>query len=739
MIYIIYLLGLINFIPLCSMLPHTGQQTIKIICSYDQKTTMPINIVGMSTTLREIINNDKPNTIIKKGNSVSINPNNINNISPIPFSSYSCATINDLCNVLEDFSLTKIINLEKIKGYTLEKMITMSNAFHFFDFSDNENLTLQWNKKIDSEIYLRCKDISWQELQQQVIPLYPSPLHQDLVNVIFCNPIINKIKFELIKTAFTRKKISLPKASIGGITFSPDSSRFASIQTSLPGPSFIEGSEKHATVEMSLFQNDAISVNAATIIPLIKNLWVDCSHFCYDNQKFIIGDGNDILIYTIDDNRVIGNKPAQTLSHPLIGEQYEQQKISLNQSGTLMVSYNGNTLALWHFNPDGTVNTASHILLANTEIISPIQFDADGTICVISKNTDNASSTLYIFNPDNGTNSQSTINDELCCIDFYAHDKKFIAMPSSNPTNLYVYDFTDINNISKKRIFSSEKLNKHSKPRIILNDMAMIILLSAATELNSIDKQLLLVDINNHDNKTLINTNFPFSYFFMSPDDKKIILEQKSGAHCSRALYYLLIPQENIVLNSIDELGIEPILRLDRIVRKIEDASTLRQYNLPQVPQIIELLQKIEIHEYDIAVQEIEEATTIPKTVLEGGRWSSQEIGQKSVAYHAIIQAIGQEKKEMQQQPINLEKPETIAATPQVLLKPETERTASATADIPQQISKTQPQPQPENNEQKSGILGQFFLDMSSKVYSIISTAGSWFSGMINWVSEWFK
>src|SRR5579871_6020779 len=116
MIFIIYLLTLINFIPLHAMLPHTGQpekskeQTINITCFGDEETVIPVDIATMSNVLTDTINYNQEDAITKKGNTISINSDKINNLSPIPISTYSCSTLNDLCRILEDFSSTKILN-----------------------------------------------------------------------------------------------------------------------------------------------------------------------------------------------------------------------------------------------------------------------------------------------------------------------------------------------------------------------------------------------------------------------------------------------------------------------------------------------------------------------------------------------------------------------------------------------------------------------------------------------------
>src|SRR5579871_2531530 len=226
MIYIVFLSGLISFVSLHAMLPYTRQlekskeQTIKIICLADEKTVIPVNIAAMSNVLTNTINYNQEDAITKKGNIISIDSDKINNLSPISISAYSCSILNALCRILEDFSSTKILNPQKIH-YGLERLITISNAFHYLDFSENKDLATQWNKKIDSRIYQQCKDMSWNDLEKQIIPLYPATLHQDLVDVIFCSPIINKIKFELIKKAFTHRKPKLPTGDTGGIVFSP--------------------------------------------------------------------------------------------------------------------------------------------------------------------------------------------------------------------------------------------------------------------------------------------------------------------------------------------------------------------------------------------------------------------------------------------------------------------------------------------------------------------------------------
>lgn len=727
-----------SFIPLCAMLPHTEQlkkseeQAINIPCFDDEKKTVtpqkkiaiPVSIVSMSETLTNMIT-DLGGTITNNKGTISIN---MNNIEAIPIELYSCSTITHLCEVLKDFSTNKTLNTQNIPNYTLEKLIILANAFDYFGFSANKYLAAEWDKKIKGEIYQQCKDRFWHELEQEVIPLYPNPLNRDLTCTIFCKPIINKIKFELMKRAFTDdRKIELSTTGTDNSVFSPDGTMLASTL-------FIDQQQSSLLIRISLLKNNTVTYSYTNRLNNIDDFWGHCAQFSNNNTKLIIGNGNTILVYDIDPaSGVINTKPIQTIQVPPNNDNWSRQ-ISLSQNGKLMACYNGNDLILWELNKDGTIDDLSRKALfsahAETLIISPIQFNDDNTICVIFNAKNSPSSSLHIFDPQEPANNlEVDIGLILFGASFYKHDKKFAAIIKNHDnkhpqkSSIYIYDFSNTNTLSIK--FVSHFLNYLNNYRdfsIILDDTAIITTTKPSDSgPGLLLTGLLLIDINNNNDHLipLWKAKHTYRSFSLSSDNKKIVFNPYIGNYI---LYNLLTPEEEAKLANINKIDIEPLLLLDRVVRlgKPHDIIAL----IPQIPQqIIDLLEKIGLVDENMQLE---------------NAFAKIAEGQKMKNYVEMAASIGKKKED---QSINIKNPETIAAALKILLEQQPEQPEHIpAAAIPLQIAqaqevsdeaqdKQQPQPQPENNEQQSKTWKEFFANIYESIRSLLS-------GVINYYSQ---
>jgi hypothetical protein len=572
MIRILFLSSLFLFVQIHAMDPISetpqkqaaSEEVRKVKCS-DGTTDMPMSILDMS----QMINNMKEDL----GGTI---PNDF----PLPLVAYQCATIENLCALIKGM----VIAVEKfdsgiIDGYSLEQLIEMTNAFNYLDFSQSKSpeakpLVAKWKKYIDDRIYLECRDKSWKDLQ---IFVSPTRLHGDLIRILFCDPIITKFKFELLKVALEddTRRVDLPTGGMAGSAFSRDGKMIALVLASY------RGGKALITI---VFPEGNRYTKYEPYDSGVTEVWPDTGQFSSDGKKFIIGAGKNILLYDITDQGVlvVDEHSVQKLSDNIICSSdvsWLSKQIVLNSDSTLMVSYDQSNLLLWYLDTNGSNEDRSKILLQDVKITGPIKFSDDGTILVMVKG-EQSSSDLYQFDREGKLIAQLLIEGVSDQTVFYSHSKKFVTFKGSDK-NLYEYNFEDKNKIVSNKIVSLDVERVFFDPtKIILNDTATIVL--SRNGLQMID-----IDENNREIIQRWGTSAA-CYFCMSPDNTKIIFSAFRGPY---TLYTLLTPEEKNVLSSLELIDVKSMWLIGRILKGLEDCPSIGSHEIPN--DIMNLLNKI--------------------------------------------------------------------------------------------------------------------------------------------------
>jgi hypothetical protein len=522
-----------------------AEASIKVRCS-DGTTDMPMSIISMSETLTDMI------TIHGERNNI------------LYLKEYSCATVKGLVTNIKKFDNALI------DAYSLEILIEMTKLFEYLVFSKNESLVMQWKHHINKRIYLQCRDMSWEDLQS----LAPGFLSGDLVGMLFCDPIIARFKFELIKKVLKNgaRRIELSTGGTAGSAFSRDGKMIAIMLGNYRGNGaritiiFPEG-DKHTSYQLYDLA--------------IHHVWLNTGQFSSDGKKFIIGNEEGILLYDINDEGVLNKDSVQKLSDNITFNTdllRPPQQIVLNADSTEMVAYDGFNLLLWHLGKNGINEDRSKVLLEDILITSPIKFSDDGTILVMTKRAESAS-ILYQFK--NGRRVlQLALEDVSGESVFYSHTKKFVTFRKSDES-LYVYNFEDKDSIVSDKIISLGIQEISFEPTsIILDDTALII---------RSYRGLQMIDIYENNRETIGHLDMSdICHFAMAPDNSKIIFTRHAGPY---TLYTLLTPEEEEALASIKNIDVKNMWLIGRILRGIEYFSAIEPHELPD--ELMSLLERV--------------------------------------------------------------------------------------------------------------------------------------------------
>lgn len=174
----------------------------------------------------------------------------------IIFNEYPIDLLRDLFDTIEN--MDKIGIRKKIENYSLNKLIENVNCLEFLQFSH------EIQKPFYDKIYILCKQIPWQDLQQQLEYLNPY-----LASYIFVTPITNKLKFSLLKYSLANedRKIKLPLTGSHSV-FSANNEMFA---TDLQAMTGIQSKFKIYTLSgQSLNVSQAKQYNANNSIQTIQ-------------------------------------------------------------------------------------------------------------------------------------------------------------------------------------------------------------------------------------------------------------------------------------------------------------------------------------------------------------------------------------------------------------------------------------------------------------------------------------
>lgn len=466
---------------------------------------------------------------------------------------------------------------------SIRQIIPIINCLDYLGFSENIK------RAFHRALYSLCKELSFNQLVEQLADLSPNAITE-----AFCNPIVDKLKFLMLEKTLRTRERKIVLDIVYNVAFSPDNKMFAvsvNDEKILQLWSFNDDDEA-INLSQELYIEDKIS----TIV------------FSPNNKKLVIGTyENNILIYDIDSQGSIINKNPQVIAVPLEfahGLKNNIKEIALSPNGLFMVAVNkpyiAEALFLWSLDKNGIVNKEPQIVLENGKIISPIQFNDDGTL-FIAYSKFGSPFTIGIFNDNCSLESEVDIKNSLDTrkVIFYRHDKKCIAISSKSykDCSFHAYDFKNRDKIIKSHVFDN---SKYIKLWNIFNDSTVF----AETE-SLPNGELLFISLIDKRNSQVptykfIIKNKPWSgNVNFRPDCKKVIVSSRCDHMFSlfkdkAAIYTILTDEEEKkLMDNLKKLdGYQSIL-IDKMLSGATDLPSLEDYEVPQ--STIDLLKSVKL------------------------------------------------------------------------------------------------------------------------------------------------